>query len=88
MRDITERVRAVAEEHAEYRAGSPAQLPKADLVKLIKELEKEMKAAAQALEFEKAALMRDQIFELREMLADKENAPAWERARLLTEEVD
>ncbi|MEK7278317.1 MAG: UvrB/UvrC motif-containing protein, partial [Chloroflexota bacterium] len=78
----------VAEEHDEYLAGSPAQLPKADLFKLIKEFEKEMKAAAQELEFEKAALMRDQIFELREMLADKENAPAWERARLLTEEVD
>jgi len=87
VRDITERVRAVAEEHAEYRAGAPAQMPKSDLVKLIKELEKEMKSAAQALEFEKAALMRDQIFELREMLADKENAPAWERARILAEEV-
>lgn len=88
VRDLTQRVHMVSEERAEYQAGSPAQLPKAELAKLIKELEKEMKAAAQALEFEKAALMRDQIFEFREMLADKENAPAWERARILAEEVD
>ena len=42
-----------------------------------------MKAAAQNLEFEKAALLRDQIFELRTALADKEDAelPAWERVR-------
>jgi excinuclease ABC subunit B len=36
-----------------------------ELNKLIKELEKQMKAAAQNLEFEKAAMLRDQIFELR-----------------------
>jgi len=42
-----------------------------------------MKAAAQALEFEKAALLRDQIFELRAALVEKEETdmPAWERER-------
>ena len=42
-----------------------------------------MKAAAQDLEFEKAALLRDQIFELRAALVEKEEAelPAWERER-------
>jgi len=90
VRDLTERVRsaAVAEEKGEYRAIPPAQLPKAELAKLIKQLEKEMKEAAQALEFEKAALLRDQIFELRQALADKEDAPAWERAKFLAEEVE
>ncbi len=88
VRDLTERVRAhaVAEDRAGYHAIPPAQLPKAELTKMIKELEKEMKEAAQALEFERAALLRDQIFELRQALADKEGAPAWERAKLLTEE--
>ena len=90
VRDLTERIRAaaVAEERAEYQAIPPARLPKAELAKLIKQMEKEMKVAAQALEFEKAALLRDQIFELREALADKENAPAWERAKYLAEEID
>ena len=42
-----------------------------------------MKAAAQNLEFEKAALLRDQIFELRAVMTEKEDAdvPAWERER-------
>jgi excinuclease ABC subunit B len=90
VRDLTEWVKsaAVAEERAEYRAIPPAQLPKAELAKIIKELEKRMKEAAQALEFEKAALLRDQIFELRQALADKENAPAWERAKYLAEEIE
>jgi excinuclease ABC subunit B len=39
---------------------------------MIKELEKEMKAAAQALEFEKAAALRDQLFDLRGVLAEKD----------------
>ncbi len=38
---------------------------------MIKELESEMKAAAKALEFEKAALLRDQIVELKQVLAEK-----------------
>jgi excinuclease ABC subunit B len=39
---------------------------------MIKELEKEMKSAAQALEFEKAAMLRDQIVELRGAMIDKQ----------------
>jgi excinuclease ABC subunit B len=45
---------------------------------LIDELEKQMKAAAANLEFEKAALLRDQIFELRRQLED-DGLPEWER---------
>ncbi len=82
VRDLTDRVRAVAEERAEYRV--PAEIPKHELARLIKELEKQMKAAAQALEFEKAALLRDQIFDLRRELADmEEDVPEWERVRKL-----
>jgi excinuclease ABC subunit B len=39
---------------------------------MIKDLEAEMKSAAKALEFEKAALLRDQIIELRQVMLDKE----------------
>lgn len=78
--DLTDRVRAVAEGRAEYQVGE--KLPEHELTRLIKELEAQMKQAAEALEFEKAALLRDQIFELRQTLADQEeDVPEWERVR-------
>ena len=40
-------------------------LAKEDIARLIKELEAQMKVAARNLEFEKAALLRDRILELR-----------------------
>ncbi len=73
IKDITERVRQVAEESAEYRTdradqpGVIMQMPKDELVRMIKDLESQMKMAAKNLEFEKAALLRDQIVELRRM---------------------
>ena len=80
IHDLTERVRAVAEEKAEYRV--TRRLPKDELTRVIKELEKQMHAAAEALEFEKAALLRDQIFDLRrELLEVDESVPEWERIR-------
>ncbi len=63
IRDITERVKVVAEARAPYTAEAPA--TKEDVARLIKELETQMKAAARGLEFEKAALLRDRIIELR-----------------------
>ena len=68
VRDITERVKAVAETRAEYV--TQGELPKEDLLRLIKELESQMKTAARNLEFEKAALLRDQIVDLRKVAAD------------------
>ncbi len=63
IRDITERVKVVAEARAPYVAEAP--VSKEDVVRLIKDLETQMKAAARSLEFEKAALLRDRIIELR-----------------------
>ena len=62
IRDITERVQAVAETRIPY-VTTP--LAKEDAARLIKELESQMKTAARSLEFEKAALLRDRIIELR-----------------------
>jgi len=62
IRDITERVKTVAETRAPYTTTPVA---KEDIARLIKELESQMKKAAQNLEFEKAALLRDRIIELR-----------------------
>ncbi len=75
IRDLTDRVRMVAEEKPEYRVG---EIPRSEVIRLIKELEKQMKAAAAELEFEKAATLRDQIIELRRNLEDKD-LPEWER---------
>ncbi len=68
VKDITSRIRQVAETKTPYV--TPAALPKNDLVRLVKDLEKQMKKAARELEFEKAALLRDQVVDLRKVLVD------------------
>jgi excinuclease ABC subunit B len=75
VRDLTDRVKSMVADDQKAEAGigtSLASLPKDEMHRMIKELEKEMKAAAQSLEFEKAALLRDQVIELKQALADKE----------------
>jgi len=62
IKDITERVQAVAETRAPY-AVTP--ISKEEMAHLIRQLESQMKAAAKNLEFEKAAMLRDRIIELR-----------------------
>jgi excinuclease ABC subunit B len=88
VRDLTDQltIKAVAETHAEYRVKGTAGLPKSDIQRIIAELEKQMKEAAKNLEFEKAAVMRDQIFELRSILAEEASLPPWEKIRLLSGE--
>jgi excinuclease ABC subunit B len=88
VRDLTDQlsVRAVAEPQAEYRVRGSAALTKNELQRVISELEKQMKDAARNLEFEKAAALRDQIFELRGVLAEESNVPPWEKVRLLAGE--
>jgi excinuclease ABC subunit B len=75
VKDLTDRIRKVAEEREAYRTGPAVEelpIPKDEIVKLVKELEKQMKQAAKDLEFEKAAALRDQIIELRRTLALEE----------------
>jgi excinuclease ABC subunit B len=63
VKDITERVQAIAETRAPYEATS---ISREEILELIKQLESDMKAAAKNLEFERAAMIRDRIIELRE----------------------
>ncbi len=77
VRDLTDRIKRMAETRGEYSVGGAAQPPRAvlseipreEVHKLIKDLEKQMKQAARDLQFEKAASLRDQIMELRQTLA-------------------
>jgi excinuclease ABC subunit B len=77
IRDLTERVQQLADPKelspAEQALRDPAALPKDQMKKLLDDLEHEMKMAAKALEFEKAAALRDQIVELRQLMALKNN---------------
>jgi len=82
--DITERVKlgAIKEEGAAYQGGLQG-IPVPELKNIIEELEKQMLAAAENLEFETAAGLRDQIFELREVLALQTDMKPWEKINLL-----
>jgi excinuclease ABC subunit B len=88
VRDLTDQlsVHAVAEPQSEYRVKGAAGLPKSDIQRVISEMEKQMREAAKNLEFEKAAVLRDQIFELRSILADESNLKPWERIKVLAGE--
>ncbi|HRQ22889.1 MAG TPA: UvrB/UvrC motif-containing protein [Anaerolineales bacterium] len=45
-----------------------------------------MKDAAKNLEFEKAAAYRDELYELKSLLAEDESLKPWERIKLLSGE--
>lgn len=64
VRDVIEATR-VAEEKADYLEKDVTQLPKRDRKAVIERMEAEMKEAAKALQFERAAELRDLIIELK-----------------------
>ena len=68
IRDINARLRSVAEELPAVPA-PVKDMPRDELFRLIKDIESRMKAAAKDLDFEKAALLRDELIELRGVLA-------------------
>lgn len=69
IRDINDRIKDVTKETE--TPGIPAgELPLEDLTRLVKDLESQMKKAAKDLEYEKAAIIRDQIVDLRKVLVD------------------
>ena len=68
VKEITSHARQLADTKTPHV--KPATLPKNDLARLVKDLEKQMKKAARELEFEKAALLRDQVVDLRKVLVD------------------
>ena len=81
IRDITDQVRRVAEDVPfEYDAGAtlPTDASPDQIARTIKALELRMKQASRDLEFEKAAILRDQIVDLRRELAgDPDELEPW-----------
>jgi excinuclease ABC subunit B len=81
VHDITEGIRAsVAERRATY-AVVRQEMSRADMFRVVKDLEVQMKEAARNLEFEKAAQFRDEIIELRRLLAAEERTLGYETAK-------
>ncbi|MDD2252447.1 MAG: excinuclease ABC subunit UvrB [Dehalococcoidales bacterium] len=70
IKDITERVKSAALSQEKGEEGRPA--TREEIARLIRDLEKQMKASAKNLEYEKAALLRDRIIELRVAMESKE----------------
>ncbi len=93
IHDLTERLGAaasVAEPRGAYTAGGRAAppVPPNELKRIIHEMEAQMKQAAKNLEFEKAAVLRDQIYEMKALLAEETDMPPWKKAKLLAGEMD
>lgn len=95
IRDLTdslsvesrEKALALGEARAEYRAGKKSAAgDRRELEKMVAEMEAQMKEAAKALQFERAAALRDELYELKGLLADDANLKPWERLKLLTGE--
>jgi excinuclease ABC subunit B len=85
VRDLTDELRAaqekelaVAEDGVAYQVSGA--IPPEELTRMISELEAQMHQAATELAFEKAALIRDQIFELKRQLQDTQDLPEWRKA--------
>jgi excinuclease ABC subunit B len=72
IRDITDQIKKkVADERPTWETKG---MPRDEMTRMVKDLESQMKSAAKNLEFERAALLRDQVIELRKAMLDGENA--------------
>ena len=88
IHDLTEEfsVKAVNEMKGEYKVKDKNGLPRNELKQIIHEMEKQMKEAAKNLEFERAAALRDELFDLKSLLAEDEGLKPWERIKLMAGE--
>ena len=73
IKDITERVRAVVAE--EPATGKAVARSRVEMARLVDDLEKQMKKYAKNLEFERAAMLRDRVIDLKRELLVKDLPP-------------
>ena len=71
VHDITDSIKMVSEQKASYQVARQ-ELTRDDMFRVVKDLDFQMKEAARGLEFEKAAALRDEMLELRRLLALEE----------------
>ncbi len=90
VHDITERLANVAQDDKKAPRSArelAASMEQRELERMIKEMENQMKAAAKELEFERAAMLRDQIYELKAILVEDSNLPPWKKQVLLAKDL-
>ena len=88
IHDLTEEMsaKAVGEMKGEYKVKNKNDMPRNELRQVMHEMEKQMKEAAKNLDFERAAALRDELYELKSLLAEDESLKPWERIKLLSGE--
>ncbi len=70
IRDINDRLKTSKDIY--FASNEKDGIPKDEIIRIIKDLESQMKLASRNLEFEKAALLRDEIIDLRRVSLDSD----------------
>ena len=71
VRSLSDRLHAATADGEQSGGGlAIAAMPRDEIMRIVKDLEAQMKRASRELEFEKAAQLRDQIVELRRALVE------------------
>ncbi|MCW5873071.1 MAG: excinuclease ABC subunit UvrB [Anaerolineales bacterium] len=85
VRDLTDQIKvnSMAEAKSEYKTAADKEMSRKEMERLISELEARMRAAAKNLEFEQAALLRDQLYDVRTLLAESTDLKPWEKIRII-----
>tara|TARA_B100000029_G_scaffold315504_1_gene307916 strand:- start:62 stop:2152 length:2091 start_codon:yes stop_codon:yes gene_type:complete len=73
LRDINDNLRETFANEKETDVISIVDIPKDDALRVINDLEKQMRKVAKELDFERAAILRDQIVDLRRDLSDSDS---------------
>ncbi len=90
VHDITERLANVSHDDTKAPRSArelAASMEQRELERMIKEMENQMRAAAKELEFERAAMLRDQVYELKAILVENSKLPPWKKQALLAQDL-